>query len=115
MCVGKGDNGKSTFLKLFEHFLGIKNVSHASLHELNADKFAIADLSGKLVNICADLKSEKLPNTGVFKMLVSGDVIRAQRKHGQPFDFANYAKLIYSTNQIPESHDITYAYFKRWI
>ena len=48
-------------------------------------------------------------------MLVSGDVIRAQRKHGQPFDFANYAKLIYSTNQIPESNDITYTYFKRWI
>jgi P4 family phage/plasmid primase-like protien len=115
MCVGKGDNGKTTFLKLFECFLGLKNVSHASLQELNGDKFAIADLHGKLANICADLKSEKLTNTGVFKMLVSGDVIRAQKKHGQPFDFSNYAKLIYSTNQIPQSDDITYAYFKRWI
>jgi putative DNA primase/helicase len=115
MCVGKGDNGKTTFLKLFECFLGIKNVSHASLQELNGDKFAIADLHGKSANICADLKSEKLTNTGVFKMLVSGDVIRAQRKHGQPFDFSNYAKLIYSANQIPQSDDTTYAYFKRWI
>jgi P4 family phage/plasmid primase-like protien len=115
MCVGKGDNGKTTFLKLFECFLGLKNVSHASLQELNGDKFAIADLHGKLTNICADLKSEKLTNTGVFKMLVSGDVIRAQKKHGQPFDFSNYAKLIYSANQIPQSDDITYAYFKRWI
>jgi P4 family phage/plasmid primase-like protien len=115
MCVGKGDNGKSTFLKLFEHFLGLRNISHASLQELNSDKFAIADLSGKHANICADLKAEKLLNTGVFKMLVSGDMIRAQEKHGQPFDFANYAKLIYSTNQIPESGDISYAYFKRWI
>ena len=35
MCVGKGDNGKSTFLKIFEHFLGLGNVSHASLQELN--------------------------------------------------------------------------------
>ena len=65
------------------------------LQELNDDKFTIADLFGKLANVCADLKSEKIPNTGVFKMLVSGDVIRAQRKHGQPFDFGNYAKLIY--------------------
>ena len=48
-------------------------------------------------------------------MLVSGDSIRAQKKHGQPFDFRNYAKLIYSANQIPQSDDITYAYFKRWI
>jgi putative DNA primase/helicase len=41
MCVGKGDNGKSTFLKLIERLLGIKNVSHVSLQELNGDKFVI--------------------------------------------------------------------------
>jgi P4 family phage/plasmid primase-like protien len=115
MCVGKGDNGKSTFLKVFEHFLGLENISHASLQELNSDKFAIADLHGKSANIYSDLKAEKLTNTGVFKMLVSGDSIRAQKKHGQPFDYRNYAKLIYSANQIPQSDDITYAYFKRWI
>ena len=59
MCVGKGDNGKSTFLKLIERLLGVKNVSHVSLQELNGDKFAFADLCGKLANIFADLKSEK--------------------------------------------------------
>jgi phage/plasmid-associated DNA primase len=48
-------------------------------------------------------------------MLVTGDPMRAQRKHGQPFNFANYAKLIFSTNQIPQSDDISYAYFRRWI
>jgi P4 family phage/plasmid primase-like protien len=115
MCCGKGDNGKGTLLKLFERFLGDQNVSHASIQELNNDRFAIADLHGKLANICADLKAEKLTNTGTFKMLVSGDTIRAQRKHGQPFDFRNIAKLIFSANEIPESHDQTYAYFKRWI
>ena len=69
----------------------------------------------KLANICADLKAEKLTNTGNFKILTSGDMIRAQKKHGQPFDFRNNAKLIFSTNEISESEDQTYAYFKRWI
>lgn len=115
MCCGKGDNGKGTLLKLFERFLGDGNVSHASIQELNSDRFAIADLHGKLANICADLKAERLTNTGTFKMLSSGDTIRAQRKHGQPFSFKNYAKLIFSANEIPESNDQTYAYFKRWI
>jgi len=115
MCCGKGDNGKGTLLKLFERFLGDQNVSHASIQELNNDRFAIADLHGKLANVCADLKAEKLTNTGTFKMLVSGDTIRAQKKHGQPFDFRNIAKLIFSANEIPESNDQTYAYFKRWI
>jgi putative DNA primase/helicase len=115
MLCGKGDNGKTTLTKLFERFLGDHNVSHASLQELNNDRFAIADLHGKLANVCADLKAEKLINTGTFKMLVSGDTIRAQKKHGQPFSFRNYAKLIFSANEIPESNDQTYAYFKRWI
>jgi putative DNA primase/helicase len=48
-------------------------------------------------------------------MLVSGDTVRAQKKHGQPFSFKNYAKLILSANEIPASNDQTYAYFKRWI
>ena len=115
MCCGKGDNGKGTLLKLFERFLGDQNVSHASIQELNNDRFAIADLHGKLANVCADLKAEKLTNTGTFKMLVSGDTIRAQKKHGQPFGFRNIAKLIFSANEIPASNDQTYAYFKRWI
>lgn len=115
LCYGNGDNGKGTLLKLFEHFLGIQNISHASLQELNNERFAGADLYGKLANICADLRAEKLTNTGNFKMLVSGDTIRAQRKHGQHFDFSNHAKLIFSANEIPESADQTYAYYKRWI
>jgi putative DNA primase/helicase len=115
ICCGKGDNGKGTLIKLFEQFLGDQNVSHASIQELNNDRFAIADLHGKSANLCADLKAEKLTNTGTFKMLVSGDTIRAQKEHGQPFDFRDIAKLIFSANEIPESNDQTYAYFKRWI
>jgi P4 family phage/plasmid primase-like protien len=115
MCCGPGDNGKGTLIKLIERFLGEQNVSHASIQELNNDRFAIADLHGKLANVCADLKAEKLTNTGTFKMLVSGDTIRAQKKHGQPFEFKNIAKLIFSANEIPESEDQSYAYFKRWI
>jgi putative DNA primase/helicase len=115
MCVGKGDNGKGTLLKAIGRFVGEKNTSHVSLQDMNQDKFAIADMYGKLVNAFADLSSEKLPSTGNFKMLVSGDPIRAQRKHGQPFNFSNYSKFWFSANEIPQSDDKTYAFFKRWI
>jgi len=101
MLCGKGDNGKGTLLKLFERFLGDLNVSHASLQELNNDRFAIADLHGKLANVCADLKAERLTSTGTFKILVSGDTIRAQKKHGQPYSFKNCAKLIFQCKRNP--------------
>jgi P4 family phage/plasmid primase-like protien len=115
MFIGPGKNGKSILIKLIESFVGQKNVSHASLQELTGDRFASADLYGKLVNTFADLESNKLTNTGIFKTLVSGDSIRAQRKHQQPFSFRNYSKLVFSTNKILGSDDMSYAYYRRWI
>jgi P4 family phage/plasmid primase-like protien len=115
MLDGSGDNGKSVFIKLIESFVGQQNASHVALQDLDGDRFASADLCGKLVNVFADLKVIKLSSTGNFKALVSGDSIRAQRKYGQPFDFRNYATLVFSTNKIPDSDDTSHAYYKRWL
>jgi P4 family phage/plasmid primase-like protien len=115
MLYGNGDNGKGVFIKLIEAFIGSENCSHVPLQELDNDKFSSADLYGKLVNTFADLTSQKLLTTGNFKTLVSGDTVRAQKKYGQPFSFRNNAKLIFSSNKIPDSDDKSYAYFKRWL
>jgi P4 family phage/plasmid primase-like protien len=115
MLYGNGDNGKGIFIKLIEAFVGSENCSHVPLQELDNDKFSSADLYGKLVNTFADLTSQKLLTTGNFKTLVSGDTVRAQKKYGQPFSFRNNAKLIFSSNKIPDSDDKSYAYFKRWL
>ena len=45
-------------------------------------------------------------------MLVSGDSITAERKFEQPFTFRNYAKLIFSANEIPASDDKTDAFYR---
>ena len=116
LCIGKGDNGKSTLLKALDLFFGPRNTGHTSLQDLSgANRFAGADLYGKMTNTFADLKAEKLKDTGPFKMLVSGDWIRAEEKYVKAFTFQNYAKLIFSCNTIPQSDDIGYAYFKRWL
>jgi putative DNA primase/helicase len=115
MLFGPGSNGKGVFIKLIESFVGLENTSHVPLQDLDKDKFASADLYCKMVNTFADLKAEKLSTTGMFKTLVSGDTIRAQKKYGQPFSFRNYAKLIFSANKIPDSDDKSYAYYKRWL
>jgi P4 family phage/plasmid primase-like protien len=116
MLYGRsGDNGKGTFIRLIESFVGLDNTSHVSLQDLGGDKFAAADLYGKMVNTCGDISADKIFRSGIFKMLVSGDSIRAQRKYGQPFNFRNYSKLIFSANQIPDTEDRTFAFYKRWI
>jgi P4 family phage/plasmid primase-like protien len=115
MLVGLGSNGKSVFLKIIEALIGLQNTSHVSLQDLDKDRFASAGLYCKLVNSFADLKRIKLLSSGNFKMLVSGDSIRAQNKHQRAFDFNNYAKLIFSANEIPESEDTGFAYYRRWL
>lgn len=53
-------------------------------------------------------------------MFVSGDSITAERKFEQPFTYRNYAKLIFSANEIPgirrpESDDKTDVFYRVWI
>jgi phage/plasmid-associated DNA primase len=77
MLAGSGSNGKSVFLKIIEALVGSQNTSHIALQDLDKDRFAVAGLYCKMVNTFADLKQLKLTSSGNFKMLVSGDSIRA--------------------------------------
>jgi len=115
MLLGNGANGKSTLINLLKAFLGAENCSSVSLQALSEDKFSIAELYGKLANLYADVPDEALRSTGTFKMLTGGDTITAQRKFQHPFQFRNYAKLIFSANKLPEARDDSDAFFRRWI
>jgi putative DNA primase/helicase len=47
--------------------------------------------------------------------MAAGDAVTAEHKFAQPFNFRNYAKLIFSANLIPESDDKTDAFYRRWV
>ncbi|MDQ3851514.1 MAG: phage/plasmid primase, P4 family, partial [Thermoproteota archaeon] len=117
MIAGAPDQGKSTFLTLCTAFFGKQNVSDKTMHQLTQNRFATAGLFGKLVNIFADLASDRLKNIEMFKVLVAGDRISAERKFTSDFDFRPYAKLIFSSNLPPlppeDAHDED-AFYKRW-
>jgi len=115
MLTGEGANGKSTLLNLIKKFLGSENVSAISLQALCENRFAPAQLYGKLANLCADLPDKSLSRTGMFKMLTGGDTVAAEQKFKDIFSYVNFAKLAFSTNKIPETHDDTIAFFRRWI
>ena len=115
LLLGEGANGKSTLLKVLGAMLGKENVASIPLQNLDKNRFASSNLYGKLANIYSDLPDLALKQTGQFKMLTGGDLITAERKFKNPFGFENHAKLIYSTNKIPESRDGTIAFYRRWI
>lgn len=115
ICVGTGANGKTVFLNGIECFLGKDNVSNRSLQELIYDRFATADLYGKLANVSGDLPNTSLKHTGIFKNIVGEDTITVQKKFLQSFKTKIYAKLIFACNQPPEpKSDESLAFFRRW-
>ena len=113
--LGDGENGKSTLLKMIEAFLGRESCSNVSLQDLETNRFAAAQLFGKLANIHADLSDRALQTTGRFKMLTGRDTISAEFKFKSMFNFDSYAKLLFSANRLPETKDESTAFFRRWI
>ena len=115
MLTGEGENGKSVFLDLVGYLLGATNVSNVALQDLEENRFKAAQLYGKLANTFADLDARGLRSSSMFKTLITGDPIDAERKHGHPFSFRSYAKLLFSANTIPSSRDRTHAFYRRWL
>jgi len=115
ILLGDGRNGKSTMLNILKRFLGDINLSCVSLQDLAKDRFASSELYGKLANICGDIPAKAIKNTGIIKMVTGGDTITAQKKGKPHFNFVNYAKLIFSANQLPKTNDSTDAFFARYV
>jgi putative DNA primase/helicase len=78
-------------------------------------KFELAQLYGKLANICDDLPADALKSVGNFKNLTGNAPIMAQFKHKTPFDFLNTAKLLWACNKLPAAPEDTIAYYRRFV
>jgi len=116
LFVGDGANGKSTLINVLRAFLGVDNIAAVSLQAFEKNTFAKATLLGKLANLYPDLSDEALKQVGTFKALTGQDMITAEKKFGQPFNFVNIAKLTFSCNVVPEVWEDTDAFFRRiWI
>lgn len=112
ILIGDKSNGKSTFLSMVQNLLGEENIASLDLKELG-DRFKTAEMVGKLANIGDDIGDEFIPNPAIFKKLVTGERISVERKGQNPFEFNNYAKLLFSANNIPRIKDKTGAVQRR--
>jgi phage/plasmid-associated DNA primase len=69
------------------------------------DRFALADLENKDLNIDNELGNQTIRDTAILKRLTGGSrqPIRIQRKNQRAYDATLYAKLFFNANKIPES------------
>lgn len=115
MLTGVGNNGKSVLIYAIEELLGASNISNIELQRLEADKFAKAQLYGKLANTFSDLSARIMESSNALKTITSGDVISGEFKGRDSFSFTPAATLIFSANEIPTSKELDPAFFDRWV
>lgn len=114
ILTGEKRNGKSTYLSLINTLLGTNNVTNLDLGELS-QRFKPAELFGKLANIGDDIGDDFISNPAIFKKVVSGDPVNVERKGENPFDLRNYAKFLFSANNIPRIKDKSGAVIDRLV
>ena len=112
ILTGEGSNGKSTFIAMMQHLLDERNIAALDLKELD-QKFQNAALFGKLANLGDDISDEFIVNASIFKKFVTGERVQVQNKGEKPFEFNNYAKFLFSANNIPRIKDKTGAVLRR--
>ena len=110
---GEGGTGKSTLINLIQDIVGKRNISNVSLTELQ-QRFKPILMMGKLLNTCADLEIDALDDVSMVKKLIGEDDIDGEHKGLKPVSFHNYAKLLFSTNELPlVRNEKTKGFFRR--
>lgn len=114
ILYGDGANGKSTFLDMIIALLGEQNVSSLSLKELNHN-FKLTEITSKMANIGDDISDEHLTDSSIFKKLVTGEELTVDKKNEAPYKIRNYAKMIFSANNIPTTQDKSSGMMRRLV
>jgi putative DNA primase/helicase len=112
--VGGGGNGKSVYLGVIGKLLGEQYVSTAMLDRLDRP-YVRAELTGKLANISYEIAAGAVIKDAFLKSIVAGDPIEAAYKRKPSFSFFPTARLMASTNNLPQPKDMTDGFNRRLI
>ncbi len=117
LLQGEAHAGKSSYLEVLLRMFGEESQSGVSLQQISSDRFALADLEGKVLNVYDDLAGVPINDSGVFKTLTGAHKHRVQRKHMQPYDANISAVQVYTCNVPPMFDDRVAkdtAFWERW-
>lgn len=112
-AFGPSRSGKSTFIRILQELAGVENRSAVTLHQLADDRFAAANVYGRILNASSDLSAKHVEDLSIFKMMTGEDAITGNRKYGNQFTFTNRALFAFSANELPTVGEASRAYMER--
>ena len=113
ILIGGGSNGKSTFTDALGAMLGYKNTLSFDLKSLSKN-FFLSSIHGKRLGVVEEIESNYF-ESDIFKKIVSGGSVSADRKFLSPIDFVPYMKIVMSVNSLPKINDTSHGLFRRLI
>jgi putative DNA primase/helicase len=112
ILIGKGANGKSVLLSIIKHIVGDKHVAAVQPDKLH-EKYQRAHLHNKLVNLVTEIPEGTKMADAEIKAITSGELITAEHKNKDPFDFSPFATCWFGTNHMPHTRDFSDGLFRR--
>lgn len=113
ILLGVGANGKSVLMHVLTKLHGQENVSPVPLATLLNNRFAKKELEGKNVNIDMEMSKATIHDMGVLKELTGQQPVRIEPKHLRAYSTRLWAKLFFSTNEMPEMMDFSDGHYRR--
>lgn len=102
VLIGLPHTGKSVWLALWRSLIGPKHTTAMSLKQLSETRFMTAELFKSKLNISAEMdENGTIKGTDVIKTITGGDLITAEKKGKDPFQFYGKTKLVSVGNHMP--------------
>jgi P4 family phage/plasmid primase-like protien len=115
MLAGSGRNGKGVYLRIMSALIGPANIAATPPQRLDTDRWAVAQLYGKLANLVGDVDPRTFRETATFKQATGQDMLQGEHKYAAPFMFTSRALIVAAFNSLPRSVDTTEGFFSRWL
>jgi putative DNA primase/helicase len=113
--LGSGRNGKSRYLAFIDKLIGRDNTCSVELDNLVTSRFESFNLYKKLVALMGETNFSTLKRSSILKKLSGEDLFSFEAKGKDSLKDYNYAKLLISTNNLPETTDKTDGWYRRWV
>jgi P4 family phage/plasmid primase-like protien len=111
---GKPKTGKSQALEVLQAIM--PEDSRCSIPPSKwGERFQIANMATKTLNICGELPEEAVINGEKFKMVVGGEEITDEFKGRDLFSFRPLAAHWFASNHLPRSRDTSGGFSRRWL
>lgn len=98
LLQGDPDAGKSSFLEIPLRMYGSESHSHVALQRLAEDRFALAELEHKMLNVYDDLSNVPMKDAGIIKATTGSRTFSIQRKGETGYDADIFAVHVYTCN-----------------